>query len=67
MNQPMYLQVFSLIDVIDDKVVNAMEVFFVSVPLVGVLWKFRGSEIKEYNELISSWWMMTLILKILTY
>lgn len=44
----------SIINVIDDEVVNAMEVDFESGPLVSVLWNLRKDEIEEYDEEVAS-------------
>lgn len=52
--EPVDLQVVSVIDVIYDEVVNAMQVDFLSNLLVGVLWNLGNNEIDEYDDVVSS-------------
>ncbi|XP_047267643.1 uncharacterized protein LOC124898066 [Capsicum annuum] len=52
--QSMDLQVISLIDVIDDEVVNSIIMDLVNDPLVGVLCNFGSEDIQEYDEVIVS-------------
>lgn len=53
LKQPMAFKVVSVIDMIDDEVVNAMEIDFVSQLLVGVLWNFGCKEIEEYEVVVA--------------
>lgn len=50
----MYLQVISVINVIDDKMVNAMKVYLICDPLIGILWSLRKDEVTEYDKLVAS-------------
>lgn len=45
LKQHIDFQVISVIDKIDNEVTNALEVDFVSDPLVRLLWNFRRDEI----------------------
>lgn len=53
LKQPINFQVVSLIDMINGKVANAIEVSLVSEPLMGVLWNLGSEGIEEYNEVSS--------------
>lgn len=54
MKKPKESQGISVIDMIDDKVDNAMEVDFISEALVGVLFNDKSEDIEEYNKVGAS-------------
>lgn len=49
----MHLEVFLVIDVINNKVNNTIEAYLVDNPFVGVLWNLGSEETEEYNEVVA--------------
>lgn len=54
MKQQKDLQMILVIDMINDMVVDAMVVYFMSELLVGILCNYCSVDIKEYNNVIDS-------------
>lgn len=48
----MDLQVLSVIDVIDNEVVNNIDLNLLNDPLVGILWNSWSEEIGDYDEVV---------------
>lgn len=52
--KPQEFQVTLMIDVINDKAVDAMNVDFISETLAGVLQNYERDDIKDYDEVSTS-------------